>query len=145
MFVFRGLEELEHCVLSVDRLYPRSSFCNRLLGLPLILTAYTLALMVLPLCCVLFQPGLLLKPSLLMDLLQYYSLFTPAWLASVTACIFHWLFPMQMWEDLYDAIYQSILRISKERGIKYEVEKSETYYLRASEIPKGKGGAAANS
>jgi len=130
LFVFHGMEEVEHGALTVQQLRKQTSIFLSLLTFPIVVVVHVVLLLSPPVSALILRPGLLLNPRIYVDLFNYYMAFGVGFLMSTYGQIMYCLLPLQESQTMYTKMHKYFLEEIKARGIKFDVIAQETYTLR---------------
>jgi len=129
LFVFHGMEELEHGSLTVQSLRKQSNLIVLVATFPIVLVVHIVLLLSPPIMLILTNPKILLLPSSYLDLFQYYLTFSVGFIISTIAQFWYALLPFRKSVERFEAMHQLYDEEMKARGITYKVIDQETYTL----------------
>jgi len=129
LFVFHGMEEVEHGALTVHCLRKQTSILLSLLTFPLVVIVHIVLLLCPPLSAIIVRPQLLLLPQTYLDLVYYYITFGVGFIGSTFGQIAYCLLPFHESQAVYNKMQKDMEYEIKARNIKFNVLEKETYAL----------------
>jgi len=130
LFVFHGMEEVEHGALTIQSLKNRTNPVLLLLTAPGAVILIFVVLLCPPISVLIFQPKLLFSLKTYFDLVIFYLVFGISFVAAIFAEVVYGILPFRESEFLHNFIYNFLQKEIKERGIKFNVVDQETYVLK---------------
>lgn len=130
IYVFHGLEEIEHGALTVQDLGAKSKILIDFASFPLSVAFHFLLLLSAPVVVLLVQPSKYLQPKTYLDLSSYFCVFVPTFLLCIAAMILHWLLRLPESESRQTSFHAYFEKMLEERGVKFDIIKKERYDLK---------------
>jgi len=130
LFVFHGMEEVEHGALTVQSLRKQTNPIFSLITFPLIVIVHIVLLLSPPISAIIMHPGLLLSPASYIDLLNYYLAFGISFIGTVIGQLVYCVLPFQENQNLYKFMHNVYHSEMKARDITFKVVDQETYILK---------------
>jgi hypothetical protein len=129
LFVFHGMEEVEHGALTVQSLRKQTNPVFSLITFPIVVIVHFVLLLCPPIATIILHPQLLLKPKSYLDLLNYYIAFGISFVTTFIAQIVYCVLPFHESQTLYNIMHQVFHKEIKVRGIQFNIVENETYKL----------------
>lgn len=130
LFVFHGLEEIEHGALTGQCLTDKSYLFWRIVAWLGNIGFLCIHLLLPPVVRILWQPAVLLRPRCYGDLVLYYLVMFPTMVATVWWMLWHFVLGLPESQRAYSFAMDFMHKLAHERGIRFEVVKTGTYALK---------------
>jgi hypothetical protein len=129
LFVFHGMEEVEHGALTVQSLRKQTNVVFSLLTFPIVIIVHIVLLLCPPISAIMMNPKLLLLPQTYLNLINYYLAFGPGFIGSTIGQIVYCLLPFHESQFLFQLMHKIYEGEIKARGITFKVVDQDTYTL----------------
>jgi len=129
LFVFHGMEEIEHGALTVQLLRSKTSLLVSFLTFPIVLIVHIVLLLSPPIVLLIQHPYFIFNLKNNIDFVKYYLAFIPAFIISTYGQILHCLLPIQENDTIYNNMSEFYKQELKNRGIEFKICNQENYIL----------------
>jgi len=127
LFVFHGMEEVEHGALTVQALRKQTNPVFSLVTFPLVVIVHIVLLLCPPISAIVMHPGLLLSPRSYVDLLNYYLAFGLSFIGTFIGQVVYCLLPFNESQVLYEYMSRFFQTEIKKRDITFNIVEQEIY------------------
>lgn len=127
LFVYHGMEEVEHGALTVHSLRKQTNVLYSLLTFPVVVIVHIVLLLCPPISTLIMRPSLLLSPQTYLDLINYYLAFGVSFIATFIGQLVYCVLPFNENQALFQYMQKFYDNEMKARGITFKVVDQETY------------------
>lgn len=129
LFLFHGMEEMEHGALTLNSLQRQSGPLLAVATLPFVVAGYFVFFLAPPIVRAVAEPSLLALPSTYGHLANYYATFLPTYIMTVWISLPRWILRWSEDQGEYEARVNLFKELLSERKFEFRIVDEATYEL----------------